>query len=63
MGREGEVDSEGVYYISVEDFEWRPPRASEHAKAESKSESKSESAKRPQDCEAQSEEPDEDRSE
>jgi hypothetical protein len=59
MGQEGEVDSEGVYYISVEDFEWRPPRASEHAK----SESKSESAKRPQDCEAQSEEPDEDRSE
>ena len=26
--RSADLDSEGVYYLSVEDFEWRPPRSS-----------------------------------
>jgi hypothetical protein len=29
MSGDSEADSEGVYYISVEDFEWRPPKKAE----------------------------------
>ena len=29
MSAAKDVDSEGVYYISVEDFEWRPPKKAE----------------------------------
>ena len=31
-----DVDSEGVYYVSVEDFEWRPPKASKDDEAADK---------------------------
>lgn len=55
MSGQGEADSEGVYYISIEDFEWRPPP--------DKGDSKAEPAKAPVREGDQSEEAAEDRSE